>query len=247
MNIVNCTWEQKNLGEKVCEVTVSSNEEFGLDIIKDLEKDYTYQVVKVEAGNVPFILALQKQGYALIETQIDWMTKMKEFNQNHPLIERFRPILEFQDIIAEEDFNQMLSMIDDNMFSTDRIALDPKYGMSVGRKRYCNWMQTEFLQNKSVFAYIIVEGTKVGFLMLRNNNGRAHGALAGIFKEYQDQGFGVLTSSSMPLYILDNGLGFKLYETSTSSNNTANTKIYSALGFQLKSMHYVFIKHLTDN
>lgn len=243
MNIVNCTWEQMNLGENVCEVTVSSNEAFCFDIIKALEKDYTYQVVKVEAGNVPFILELQKLGFVLIETQLDWTTKMKDFNQNHPLIERFRPILTFQNIKSEEEFNKMLSMIDNNMFSTDRIALDPKYGMAVGRNRYCNWMQAEYSLSKSYFAYIIVEGTKVGFLMLRNNNGRAHGALAGIFKEYQDLGFGILTSSSMPLYILDMGLGFKHYETSTSSNNTANTKIYSTLGFQLKSMHYVFIKH----
>lgn len=245
MNIVDCYWEQKNLGERVCEVTVSQEESFDSGVINKLDDAYSYQVVKVAAGNVPFILELQKCGFSLIETQIDWIAKMKDFNSSHPLINRFTPSLAFEDIKDEKLFEEMLSHIDNRMFSTDRIALDPKYGFAVGRSRYCNWMRAEFWKKSSFFAYIAFEGTRIGFLMLRVNEKRGHGALAGIFKEYQDMGFGVLTASSMPLYILNRKLDVKIYETSTSSNNTANTKIYSTLGFQLKSMHYVFVKHLS--
>lgn len=245
MNIVDCFWEQINLGERVCEVTVSPEESFDAEVINSLADSYSYQVVKVAAGNVPFILELQKKGFQLIETQIDWVTKMKDFDSNHPLIHRFIPSLAFEDIVDEVTFENMLTRIDDKMFSTDRIALDPQYGFTVGRKRYCNWMRTEYGNDSAYFAYITLEGIQIGFMMLRINELRGHGILAGIFKEYQDMGFGVLTSSSMPLYILDREMNVKTYETSTSSNNTSNTRIYSTLGFQLNAMKYVFIKHLT--
>lgn len=245
MNIVDCIWEQENLGERVCEVTVNIDEDFEFDAVSELDKQYTYHVIKVAVGNVPYILQLQKLGYSLIETQLDWSTKIKDFNINQPLLERLRPILSFQEIIDIEDFDGMLSQINDNMFSTDRIALDPHYGMVIGRKRYCNWMTSEFKKKTSLFAYIILDGTRVGFLMLTVKGQKGHGALAGIFKEYQDMGFGILTSSSMPLYIIEKGLNVKTYETSTSSNNVANTKFYTTLGFQLKSMHYVFVKHVS--
>ena len=244
MNIVDCYWELANLGENVCEVTVESECEFKSDVIDALDRNYSYQVIKVAAGNVPFILELQKKGFSLIETQINWTTKIKEFNISHPLIKRFSPSLAFEDIANIDDFEEMLTNIDDTMFSTDRIALDPIYGCKVGRNRYCNWMRKEFGKDSFYFAYINYEGTRIGFMMLKANNQRGHGVLAGIFKKYQEMGFGVLTSSSMPLYIIDRKIDVKVYETSTSSNNTANTKIYSTLGFQLKSMAYVFIKHL---
>lgn len=244
MDIVDCFWELTNLGERVCEVSVSQEESFDSKVIEKLDETYSYQVVKVAAGNVPFILELQKRGFILMETQIDWNKKMRDFNSNHPLINRFTPFLSFEDIKERDALEDMFAHIDDRMFSTDRIALDPKYGFVTGRNRYCNWMRTEFGKETSHFAFINIDGIKIGFLMLLVKNLRGHGALAGIFKEYQEMGFGVLTSSSMPLYIKDRNLDVKLYETSTSSNNTANTKFYSTLGFQLKSMHYVFVKHI---
>ena len=243
MVFVDCFWEKGNLGERVCELTYAQDEVFCPDVIDRLSDTYSYQVIKVAAGNVPFILELQKKEFSFIETQIDWIVKLKDFNTGHPLIGRFLPSLLFEDIKDTLIFEEMLSRVDEGMFSSDRIALDPHYGFDVGRNRYCNWMRNEFGKESSFFSYITYDGTRIGFLMLKVNNSRGHGALAGIFKEYQDLGFGILTASSMPLYIIDRSLDVKVYETSTSSNNTANTKIYSTLGFQLKSMHYVFVKH----
>lgn len=243
MDIIDCTWEIDNIGERTCEVLVSANDEFNLAEIEKLENCFSYQVIKVAAGNVPYLLKLQNSHFSLIETQIDWVTKMVDFNYHHPLVSRFLPSLSFEDITSDVELENLLSHIDNNMFSTDRIALDPLYGLAVGRKRYCNWIRTEYMKNSSFIAYICVDKEKVGFLMLKVDKQRGHGALAGIFKEYQELGFGVLTSSSMPLYILDRNLDVKRYETSTSSNNTVNTKIYSTLGFQLKTMNYVLIKH----
>jgi hypothetical protein len=246
MDIIDCTWEIDNIGERTCEVLVSANDEFNLAEIEKLENCFSYQVIKVAAGNVPYLLKLQNSHFSLIETQIDWVTKMVDFNYHHPLVSRFLPSLSFEDITSDVELENLLSHIDNNMFSTDRIALDPLYGLAVGRKRYCNWIRTEFEKKSSFISYISFENTKVGFIMLKVNGKKAYGSLAGIFKEYQDCGFGVLTSASMPLYILDRKLPVNLYETSTSSNNTVNTKIYSTLGFQLNSMKYVLIKHLSS-
>ena len=244
MDIVNCKWEIANLGERVCEVTLSPGEDLDFPTIDNLRRDFSYQVVKVPAGNVTASIKLQEWGFIMIEAQMDWIVKIKDFNCTHPLISRLTPTLSFEDIESEDELEKMLSHIDNNMFSTDRIALDTRYGKEVGRNRYCNWIRSEFEKRTSFIAYINYEGIDIGFLMLKVTNNRGHGALAGIFREYQNMGFGVLTSSSMPLYILRNNLSAKTYETSTSSNNTSNTKIYTSLGFHMKSMHYVFIKHV---
>ena len=244
MNIVNCIWEKINLGEDACEVSVDVNESFNEQAFAELDNKYTYQVVKVPAGNVAFSLDIQKYGFQLIETQLNWMTRMKDFNYNHSLLERFNTILSFEDITTEKELECLIDSIDDNMFSTDRVACDPYYGFSIGRKRYVNWIKSAFANHTSTIAYICIEGIKVGFIMFRNNKNRVNGELGGIFKKYQDLGFGILTSSSIPLYVLSHKMSIKMYETATSSNNPSNTKIYSTLGFQIKSMHYVFVKHL---
>lgn len=247
MIIVDCKWDKANLGENVCEVSVPVDEVFDETELDNLDNVFSYQVVKVATGNVSYMLKLQQMGFSLIETQINWTTRIIDFNRSHQLIERFSSAITFEDISTNEDLDDLLSHIDYNMFSTDRISLDPQYGPAVGRRRYCNWIRNEFENSSAYIAFILLDGMKIGFFMLNVKEKRAYGSLAGIFKKYQDMGFGILTSSSMPLYILDRKLDVKVYDTSTSSNNTSNTKIYSMLGFQIKSMNYVFIKHHTSN
>lgn len=244
MKLTDCFWEEKNLGERVCEVTVEDGESFDCEPFLDLDNRYTYQVVKVPTGNISFNLGLARLGYFHIETQLNWIKKVRDFNFDNELIVRLEDNLSFQDVICEEDLSLLLNKISDGMFSTDRVAMDPKYGLSIGRTRYCNWIKSEFALKSSYISFICIEDIPVGFLMLKVNGKKGYGSLGGIFKQYQNMGLGVLTVSSFLLYIRDRSLDVTSYYTSTSSNNPSNFRIYNKLGFDLSSMTYVYIKHV---
>lgn len=244
MKLTDCFWERKNLGENVCEVTVEDGESFDSEPFLDLNSRYTYQVIKLPTGNISFNTGLARLGYFHIETQLNWVKKVRDFDFCNELIVRLEDNLSFKDVISEEDLSLLLNKIDDDMFSTDRIALDPQYGLAIGRIRYCNWIWSEFTNKSSYISFICIEGTPVGFLMLKVNGRKGYGLLGGIFKQYQNMGLGVLTASSFLLYIRVRALDVSSYYTTTSSNNPTNFRIYNKLGFDLSSMTYVYIKHV---
>ena len=241
MKVVYCFWEKRNLGCNVAEVSVESTDHFD---IKDLEdfSCYDYVVVKVPANKMDFNFGLSQLGYSMIELQMEMQVKIKDFNYDHKNLRLISEDVDFQQIKTEDELNDILSKLTTDMFTTDRIHIDPYFGPELSRIRYVNWLKDEFERNSSVILKLFYKGMNVGFSMFRGES-NIRGLLGGIYAEYQSLGLGALTTCSLPLYIKKKNLNVKRILGDISSNNIPVWVLYEFFGYRAFNPRYVFVKH----
>lgn len=243
MVFVDCYWELENIGKRTCEISYEEGETFDEVDFLNKTQGFEYIVVKVPMSQLSINLGLAKLGFVMMETQINISKNYQQFNFEDRLIRILYPHVEEQIVTSDSDFNRILSKITPNMFSTDRIYLDTYFNNDISRKRYTNWMKTEYQNKTSVFKKIIYKGEDVGFGMLREENGIIHGLLGGVYELKQSEGIGILTACSGFLTAHKNNTPFKKVVTAISSNNIPMLQIYNYLQFKIDRMTYVFVKH----
>lgn len=245
MKIVDCFWEKRNLNCSAAEIVVDSKDSFCIDQF-DFIQNYDYIVVKVPVNKIDFNLGLSKLGFVMFEMQVEMYANMTTFNFEEKNIKRLLPNLKLQEITKEEDLNILLTKIRPGMFSTDRISLDPKFGMDIGCERYKNWICDEFLKESSKTVNIIYKNNNVGFATFKETT-EIRGLIGGLFSEYQNDGIGLLTTCFAPLYVKLNNLPIKKIFNPISCNNTAVWELYEYFGYTPIKPRYVFVKHNNIN
>ncbi len=240
-----CFWEINNLGDPTLEITIEDNDLFHNFNFSELEKGYSYIVVKVPVSHADFNFGLSRLGYTFIETQFHVTKSFKSFNDTDRLIQRISRDLQFKDITTDTEKKELLDSITDGMFSTDRVTLDPRFGLQAGRKRYVNWLSSDIEKKNTILYEYIYSGNRIGFSYLVEKDRVLDYALGGIYKPFQSWGLGLLTPASPFLYCASKGLSFDKIETHISSNNSV-FRFYHYLGYNIEDMSYVFIKHVDD-
>ena len=240
MKIIDCYWERDNINRNVVEIMLEKSDSISSLDFDDLEKRYDYLVLKVETNDADKYYELQSLGYTFIESQISISKKIDQFDLNDKLIKRILKYSSVQMINNEYELDKLLSIITEDMFSTDRIYIDKNFGPQWSLNRYKNWIKTEF-QRKTNLCWMIFNNEIVGFRLYKVVGGIYHGLLGGIFREYQGLGIGLLTAFGGYLCSLDNP-EIKKIETKISSNNTDVLKLYNYLNFRIDNIHNVFVK-----
>ncbi len=245
MEIINCYWEQENLKRNVAEVVLSHSDISCIDNIVALEQQYNYIVVKVPMNMVEINFQLSNLGYTLIENQIRLSKNYNDFDFENKLIKRIYPHFDSISVVDENDLSDVISKITPNMFSTDRIYLDPHFGPRFSMRRYVNWMKHELNNEGIVISKLMYDGENIGFGMAKYDSGIVHGIVGGIYEEYQKSIYGVITASRNFLIAKKNNIQIKSVQTAISSNNTPVLRFYNYLNYTIDEMKYVFIKHIS--
>lgn len=243
MKIIDCYWEKNNLNKKTVEVEFASTDIVSEETINELSLGYEYIVIKVPANRVDINFILSKAGFTMIETQMTISKNYKDFNFEDKYISYIYDDVDFLEIESETDFNRLICEITPNMFSTDRIYLDPQFGPIVSSQRYKNWLTSSFLKRENKFYEYLYKGNRVGFTMYKEENNTWKGLLGGVYENYQKEGLGMLTASSFFLYAKKKEIKMKKLVGAISSNNVPMVSIYNYLDFKLLSNNYVYIKH----
>ena len=243
MDIVNCFWEERNLGVKTVEISISPKDFFNEEDIVKIEDEYEYVVIKVPMNHPKYNFGLTKLGYTLIETQLGISKTYKTFDFNDRFIKRLITQISESVIDSEEDLEEILSKITPDMFTTDRIYLDDHFSSDSSCNRYKNWMRTEFQVNTGIIKKMYYKDINVGFTLSREKDGVIKALLGGIFKDYQSLGLGILTPAFHFITANNSNKPFEKMVTSISSNNFPVIELYNYLGFKLYQMTYVYIKH----
>ena len=225
-----------------CEVAVGPQETVDPELLRKIA-GYKYQVVKVDPGNIGANLFLEENGFRLMETQIEVELKQKEFNYEDRLLKYLAPDVSFQDVETEADFEALLQGMTPEMFVSDRIALDPHFGLEMSYRRYRNWMKTAFGNGTASFFQILYKGEPVGFSMYRIKDGLWLGDLGGMYPS-SDQGLGLLTAAAAFLYMKRRDLKNLKLVSCISSNNTPVISAFNYCHFNFKKFKYVFVKHV---
>lgn len=244
MRVTECSWDLISLNKSTAEVIIERGDAFISELIEKLNSSFQYVVIKVPMSMPSFNRGLSSMAFTLIETQIKISKKYTAFDFEDKLIKPIYTHTSVHTVKTQEDLEAMLSRITEDMFSTDRIALDPSLGPGLSRKRYTNWIRTEFF-NKTADVYnILYDDEIIGFSLSKtDNNSIVHGLLGGIFKEYQASGLGMVTAGIHFFDAKKKNTPFSKFITTISSNNVPMLQLYNYLGFKVDDLSYVFVKH----
>ncbi len=241
MRTTEAFWEIDNLGCSTVEIEIESDSDLRKNELLALEDEFDYLVVKTPISSPMLWQNLQAMGYHIIECQLSICKKVHkaEREKYHSL---FRPY-SIRRVITHNDLQSVLQEIDKGIFTTDRIAIDPVFGVEVASRRYCNWIQGKFGTPHMCLDVIIVDHIEVGFAFNQlSDNGKSFiGLLGGIYREFQNYGYGFGMLS--PIF-LSNSENLKYHRTSISLNNLPVMRLYQYLGYQFTDCRYVFVKHV---
>ena len=245
MKITECYWELKNLDSHVVEVSIEKNDTFDASKFSFPDKDYV--VVKVPVGDTAFNFGLSALNYVMIESQLSMSKALKCYPFEDRLVKYVSSKTELVDVSTHDELQEILDEMTVDMFSTDRIYLDPHFGPKMSMRRYRNWMQDEFEQGTSQICKVVEEGAVIGFFMFKMECNVCDGLLGGIFEKYQNGPYGILTPVSPALYLQRNNIACKILKTHISSNNMPVLTLYNYLGYKIDQITNVFIKHNIKN
>ena len=237
-------WESRNLG-------VDSSVEFYFeqgDSVITLNEDvlsnkqFTYQVAHIPVGSIDVVNELLQHGFTFAETKIELTADLKKLTLPS-VFERFSEGMSYHKATDSEQEKINASIIG-GIFSTDKVALDPHFSACIAGQRYVYW--TDDIVKAGVgFSYIVSRnGEPIGFFVLKKSSERIGDSfLAGLFDKDRNSGLGF----SVLYYPMVEAkcMGLKKMITGVSSNNPDSVKMHLALGYQIKSMDYTLVKHIS--
>ena len=94
------------------------------------------------------------------------------------------PYLDFLPVKDYERLKVVIVFITPDMFITDRIAIDPFFGREAGRRRYTNWIKSEYDKGTSCITQVLYKGVHVGFIMYRISGHVIENILNGIYPPF---------------------------------------------------------------
>lgn len=241
MKIIDCPWELANLDCRVAEMSVAADEVIDKAQIEELESKYDYLVLKVPSGAMVQNIAAAEMGFVLAETQMEMAKHKRDWNfDNDPLTKRLMEQLTVEQITTEQELDELMSLITDDMFNTDRIYLDPEFGPKYSSRRYKNWTRTEWHRGTMLYKHFF-RGKYVGYSLAKKQGDELVCLLAGCFEQYQKTGIGLWIPLVPELYP---NMDYTRYSTHISANNIPVWRMYNHQKYEVGGFDYVFVKHI---
>ena len=248
MKIVNAEWELRNLGKRTVELTLEKKDfsrkpkEIYTDI-QIIEKEYQseYTVVKIKTGKPEIGWELQKHGFFHIETQIITRAFGDDIKDAIKKYQPLYPNTKQQEISSMEEISWIQREIEKGIFTTDRIALDPRFGPQIANHRYANWIKDEYVHGGHI-AYTSVDGERVAFTLYREKGFARWGLLTGVFLAYACGRYGGHLLFSNSVDMVKNGIS--VMYGAISANNHDVFSLHEMFGHRLKTLLEVYTRHL---
>lgn len=239
MKVIDAFWEKRNLGVDTAEFEIEPGDtaESAADIIRGSERGYN--VVKAPAGRTDFNYLMSGLGYVYNETMFHLVHNL-DLSGLNSIQKRMAAAVSYA-VMDNNDLNILYDEIGRGMFTTDRIALNPMFGVKTANIRYINWIKDELERGNPVYKMIYKNDT-VGFFTFKEiDSGVYFPFLAGMYEKYIHSGLG-LNIVIKPIE-LSKELGGKYNSTYVSSNNSNALMTHLSLGFQVKELTNVFTKN----
>lgn len=242
MKKVEAYWEKQNLNKNVLEVYMDDNDT--VSCLSELEDDYNsydYIVVKVPKPRIDLVHGLEDAGFRYMETQMEMRLNLKSISNSPAYVQSVSDHIQLQEIDNMERLKELLTHIDENLFTTDRVSLDPKLGSHFTPQRYKNWITDSFLKGKAIIIEATINSNPIGFyFLLEGEYGTIHAILCGLFENYRRASLGISFTKKLPMWSAKQG--YSKMVLNVSSNNLEALRVYSYIGFEIKKINYVLRK-----
>ena len=236
-------WEKKNLGVNSVEFRFDGTEkieEIGNDVLAETEFDY--QLCRVPVGRMDIMYLLQENGFRFAETSFELSADLK--NLTLPKVyERYEESIHYCKLEGIEEEEKLYSLIRSGIFDTDKIYLDPFFKKEQSGVRFANWCQQEVSAGRATCYTVESSEEKIGFFVIKEVSDKVSDSLlAGLYdnKKSMGMGFAVLYYPMLKAK-MD---GKRRMVMAVSSNNPSSVRLHLELGYKIKGMNYVLIKHI---
>ena len=247
MKVIDAVWEMRNLGKKTIEIKLE-DEDFAkspkeiCNLIDQIKSQYhsEYTVIKIRSGNPCIGNEIIKHGFVQMEMQFHIKATKSDIEIATKKYANFFKHTKMEEAKDKDSQEYIFNEIRKGIFFTDRIALDPQFGIEIANNRYANWAEDEVKRNSSL-DYIIVDDEKIGFTLRRYDKTAAYSLLAGLFNDYKNLNIG--GSVFFTELREDIKRGYRVFYTDVSSNNLVSLKLREAFGYKIDGLYEVYIKH----
>lgn len=243
MKIQETPWEKRNLGVTSVNFVIEKKDKCeDIDETILYNEDYEYQTVKLPVNKMDIHNKLNAAGFLFIEGKFELVCNLKEIVLPEELGDIFKEI-QYYRVDNCEDIDFILNKISEGVFDTDKIAIDPYFGLDKSAHRYRCWTEDE-LEKGNAFAYHVTYNDDIiGFFILKRINDKVvDSMLAGLYDREKYSGLGL---ALMYYHMLEaKKLGFKKIVTEVSTNNMDSLKSHLPFGYKIKDMYYVMCKHI---
>jgi hypothetical protein len=240
---VDAFWEKRNMGVSCAEVSIDTSDTVA-DIARLSELSADYRVVKCLSKMVDVMFALENYGYRFIEAILELHHNLKSVDSyKKGAVGRIADGVSVA-LMNDADIDELNAQIRSGIFESDRVYLDPAFTHEQAANRYIGWVRDEINHGALVFKGL-VEDKPFGFFTLYKDDANiAHASITGVYKGYENSGIGLGLYWHMVNQAAQ--LGCKAMTgggVAVSCNNVRSLKACLAVGFEVKRVIYVYVKH----
>lgn len=240
MILKDAPWEKRNLGvtASIFHIDMKDTASEVLPYIDSCTAEY--QEMRIPCGNTEVLLEAQNHGFKTIEMGIRLQRSLENI-ELPGIYKRFLPHISYS---FADDISQILDAVKSgDMYLTDKIARNPRFGARAAGRRYAYWLQDSW-ENGALFVLSKYKGQTIGFCSSKNiGNNVYDGILGGVFPQFSGKGLGFIPPLTSLLALKDVGASKVIAQV--SSNNIPILKFHEIMGYTVENMEYVLIKHLS--
>ncbi len=242
MELIEQPWEKKNLGVNSVEFRFDGKEnsnEITDDILSNSK--YDYQICRVPVGRMDIMYLLQAHGFSFAETSFELSADLKKL-ELPSVYARYIEAMDYHPA-SETELQLIQDSILSGVFDTDKISLDPYFGKKQAGIRFANWNMQEVEAGRASAYVVTMYDEPIGFFVDKTVSDKVdYSLLAALYDKEKNSGVGF---SVLYFPMLQSKLdGKRRITTGVSSNNPDSVRMHLELGYKIKEMNYVLIKHI---
>ena len=224
MKIEEDRWDKKHLNLNVVKVQFEKK-----DTINSLRNEeiecYDYVLAKVPVCELELTHFLEDNGFRFLETQFELVLDSGKPCAMPKYFEKVLNEISYKKITRYQNVERIINRIDENLFDSDRVSLDPFFNKEIGAKRYRNWIRDEYNGDKSILFELNLNKNPIGFFLLKRINAKSYFALR-------------ISVVAKPIdWARQNKIDALV--TRNSSNNLQSLKIHLECGYTIQSINYL--------
>lgn len=241
VRITEATWEKRNLGVSAAEVQIDKDDEAETVAERINELNNQYIVVKLPVGRTDMLFRLQTIGFCFIEAMFETEINLKNAPVLPEVYHRFLAKTVYRESSSEEIEKVIKAVRDNQIFNTDRVALDPNFSVEMSARRYSYWIEDMMKSDNSIMQLSLYSNKIMGFNIFTDKETYYDGMLGGLMPEFRSSGLGIVNFYCGLMYLYEHGV--KKYKAHVSSNNFQMFKLHTVSGMDVKSCEYCLVKH----
>lgn len=234
--LIEATWDQSVLGMR--SQTLYLSESCTTEELASLDRmDAPYRVVRLPIGAHSVLHEVQERGYVFAELQTR-MHHIAEVPKLSGAYARAVASIELREA-TEHDVSLIRESILAGAFRTDRVSLDPRFGVVVSARRYSQWL-SQALADGALCNVLVRSGVPFAFSLQKKERQHYIGLLGGLLDGRTSLGLGWCIPYFEIVTSVRQEASDGVYLT-FSSNNAAVQRTAQELGFRVTYQEYVFV------